>query len=252
MTETTPPPPSNTLVPLEKYLKTGAHIGTRFKTGDMGRYIFKLRKDGLKVMDVETIDNRIRAVAAFLSHYPPQRIAVVARKLYAVKPVTRFCETTGCRPITGRFVPGMFTNPAAKEFVEPAVGFVADSEADSQAIAEATRVRVPVIALASTSNTLKNVDLALPINNKGRKSLALVYWLLAREYLKHRDLIKTDEEFTATPEEFEHVAKEGETRDEPGDGERRGFRRGGGFRREGGGRFGSYRERIPRNDQEEQ
>lgn len=240
---------ANTLVPLEKYLKTGAHIGTRFKTGDMRPYIFKLRKDGLKVMDVETIDARIRMVASFLAQFPPQKIAMVARKLYAVKPVNRFCEITGCHPITGRFVPGMFTNPASKEFFEPAAVFVADPDADTQAIDEATRIRVPVVSLASTSSTLKNVDLALPINNKGRKSLALAFWLLAREYLKNRELLKSDEEFSVAVEEFEHISKEGESRDDSGE-ERRGGRRGG-FRREGGGRFGGYRERIPRNDQEE-
>ncbi len=243
-----------TLVPLEKYLKTGAHIGTRFKTGDMRRYIFKLRKDGLKVMDVDTIDARIRMAAAFLAHYPPARIVVASRKLYGVKPASRFCEIVGARAITGRFVPGTFTNPAAKEFIEPAVVLVTDPDADAQAIAEATRVHVPVVALATTSNTIKNVDLVLPINNKGRKSLALVYWLLAREYLKNREIIKSDEDFTTPVEEFEHVSKEGEGRDDSDD--RRGRGRGGGrFGRDsdrrgrpggGGGRFG--RDRFGRDD----
>ncbi len=198
------------LAALELYLKTGSHIGTTFKTGDMRRYIFKRRKDGLKVLDVENIDKRIKMVAGFLSRFDAEKIAVVSRKLYGKTPVKMFAEMTGARALTGRFVPGTFTNPSAKEFVEPTVVMVTDPESDAQAIAEATSVRVPVVALCSTNSYLRNIDLIIPINNKGRKSLALAYWLLAREFLKNKGLIKEGVDFGKTMEDFEYKMKDNE------------------------------------------
>ncbi len=199
---------------IEKFLKTGAHIGTRFKTGDMMRYIFKQRKDGLRVLDVEGIENRINLVAGFLSRYDLEKIVVVAKKLYGQTPARMFAETTGAKALTGRFVPGTFTNPLAKEFVEPQVVLVSDPDSDAQAVEEATRVKVPIVALCSTNNYLRNVDLIIPINNKGRKSLALVYWMLAKEILKNKGIIKVDGEFPKSVEDFEYKMKAGEEREQ--------------------------------------
>lgn len=227
-----------TLVPIEKYLKTGCHIGTKFKSGDMRRYIFKSRKDSLKVLDVETIDERIKLVAEFLSKYDPEKIAVISRKLYGKTPANKFAEFIGAKAITGRFVPGTFTNPQAKIFIEPEVIIVAEPDSDNQAVEEASLIRIPVVGLASTNNSLKNVDLIIPINNKGRKSLALVFWLLAREMLKERGDIKNDAEFEEKLPEFEYQIKEseeGKTRDR---GRGREFQRRGRFQKNKGGKGG--------------
>jgi small subunit ribosomal protein S2 len=216
-----------TLAPLEKYLKTGSHIGTTFKTGDMKRYIFKQRKDGLKVLDVENIDSRIKQVGAFLSTFDTDKIVVVSRKLYGQTPVRRFAEVTGAHVLTGRFVPGTFTNPGGKQFMEPHVIVVTDPDSDSQAVDEATRIRIPVVALCSTNNSVRNVDIIVPINNKGRKSLALVYWLLAREILVNNDHIKSRDIFDKTPDDFEYQMKAGDARPEEGFKKRAGKQKGG-------------------------
>jgi len=197
------------LVELDSYLKTGSHIGTKFKTGDMQRYIFKQRKDGLKVLDVETIDSRIRVVSGFLSTFDTAGVVVAARRAYGQQPAKMFAEIIGGRAVVGRFVPGTFTNPNAKEFFEPKVLVITDPEADRQSVEEATKLRIPVVAMCSTNNYLKNIDLAIPINNKGRKSLALVYFLLAREILKAKGLIKSDSDFDKKAEDFEYKLKEG-------------------------------------------
>lgn len=188
----------------EQYLKTGAHIGTRFKSGDMKRFIYKQRKDGLKVLDVQALDERIQLAINFLSKYSPEEIVVVARKVYSQTPVKMFAEAIGARAITGRFVPGTFTNPQAKEFVEPGVIIVGETDSDSQAIKEATVVHVPVLGLASTNNTLNNIDLVIPVNNKGRRSLALIFWSLAKGYMIKREIIKNEAEFTKKIDDFEH------------------------------------------------
>ena len=205
-----------TLVEADKYLKTGAHIGTKFKSGDMRRYIYKMRKDGLNVLDVQNLVERIKIVADFLALFEPEKIVVVARRLYGHTPVKMFAESIGARAFTGRFVPGTFTNPKGKEFVEPGILIATEPEPDLQAINEATKMNIPVVALCSTNNSTRNVDLILPVNNKGRKSLALVYWLLAREFLEAKGTIKTDKEFNKKLEDFEYQIKEGKEAEERG------------------------------------
>jgi len=222
-----------TLIDVESYLKTGSHIGTKFKSGEMTRYILKVRKDGLNVLDIQKIDERITLCAKFLARFAPEEIVVVSRKLYGQTPAKEFAKLIGAKGIIGRFVPGTFTNPSARKFVEPKVLLITESEPDSQAISEARKIRVPVLALSSTNNSLRNIDFIIPVNNKGRKSLALVYWLLAREYLKARGEIKSDKDFTKSIEDFEYKMKEGERDMQAEEKPRRFFdrRRSGGKRR---------------------
>jgi small subunit ribosomal protein S2 len=209
------------LVPLDKYLKTGAHIGTKFKSGDMNRYIFKKRKDGLNVLDVENIDERIRIAAGFISRFELGGLVAVSRRTYGQKPVEEFAKAVGGRAIMGRFVPGTFTNPHGKEFIEPSIVVVTDPEVDSQAVSEAAKIKAPVVALCSTNNCLKNIDLIVPINNKGRKSLALVYWLLAREILQNKGAIKKADDFSQRLSDFEYELGEEGSEDALGGEEKR-------------------------------
>jgi len=202
---------SKHLVELDSYLKTGSHIGTKFKTGDMKRYIYKQRRDGLKVLDVETIDARIKVAAKFLAGFDAKGIIVVSKKTYGQEPAKQFAEAIGGKAILGRFVPGTFTNPEAKKFIEPKVVIVTDPDSDKQVLKEVQKTKVPVVAMCSTNNSLRAIDLVIPINNKGRKSLALAYFLLAREIQKEKGEIKKDEDFSKKVEEFEYKLKEGQS-----------------------------------------
>ena len=204
----------NEKIDSEIYLKTGAHIGTKFKSGDMTRYIYKTRKDGLKVLNIDLIDERISTMAKFLSKFPAEKIAVVSRKLYGRVPIEKFAELTGARAFSSRFVPGTFSNPYAKEFFEPEVVIVTEPESDWQAINEAKKIRVPVIGLCSINNSLKYIDMIVPINNKGRQSLALAYWLLAKRLLIENSSIKNESEFKTKLEDFEYKLKEGEEQED--------------------------------------
>ena len=186
------------------FLTTGSHIGTVYKTGDMKRYIFKRRKDGLLVLNVENIEERLKIAAEFIAQFPADRVVIVARRLYGQLPARKFAEIIGAKALTGRFIPGTFSNKEHKKFIEPKVVLVTEPEADLQAIKEASIVRAPVVAFVSTNNSLRNVDLAIPMNNKGRKSLALAFYTLTREYLvKHKD-IKNVDGFSLSPEDFEY------------------------------------------------
>jgi small subunit ribosomal protein S2 len=193
----------NLLLPQEILLSAGVHIGTRIKTKDMEPFIYKVRPDGLFVLDMEQMNERIQIVAKFLSRMNLQKICVASSKRYGVNPVEKFCDVLGCKAYTGRFTSGSFTNPEYLKFFEPQAVIVTDSLADQQIVEEAGQAGVPVVALCSTDNSLKDVDIVIPVNNKGRRSLAIVYWLLARETLKEKGTLPSSGEFGASIEDFE-------------------------------------------------
>jgi small subunit ribosomal protein S2 len=185
----------------EQFLSSGMHIGMKQQTKDMKKYIYKIRDDGLAVLDLQTIENQVKIAGKFLSRF--QRIMIVSRKSVAWKPVMKFAETVGGKSTTGRFLPGTITNPSFPGYYEPEIVIITDPIIDTQAIEEAVKMRIPIVALCDTSNETSGIDLVIPVNNKGRKSIATLYWLLAREILKNRGTIKSDEEFAVKPEEFE-------------------------------------------------
>ena len=176
------------LVPYDVYETHAVHIGTNQKSSDMQRFIDTDRADGsgLHLIDINQTDERIRTVAKFLSNYDPERILVVSARQYGQRPARKFAQSIGAKRIVGRFIPGTMTNPRLRTYQEPEVLFVTDPAADAQALSEAVSTGLPVVGIVDANNTLRNVDLALPANNKGRRSLALIYWLLAREILTAR------------------------------------------------------------------
>ncbi len=191
------------LVPLDQYLAAGVHIGTQQKTQDMKKFIYRVRQDGLYVLDVRKTDERLRVAGKFLARFDPESILAVSVRLYGQKPVKKFGEVTGAKAIPGRFLPGTMTNPQVKKFLEPDVLIVTDPRADHQAMKEAIEIGIPIVALVDTENFLSYVDLAIPTNNKGRKALALIYWILAREILYNRKEIESREDFKVPVEDFE-------------------------------------------------
>lgn len=180
------------LIPLDQYLASGIHIGTQQKTKDMERYIYRVRQDGLYVLDIKTTDQRIALIAKFLASYDPKKILVVSTRVYGHKPVRMFSHYTGCKAVAGRFIPGMLTNPNSKTFSEPELLIITDPRADFQALREGAAIGIPIVALCDSENLLSNVDLAIPTNNKGRKALSLIYYLLAREMLRANGALPED------------------------------------------------------------
>ncbi|HJM18008.1 MAG TPA: 30S ribosomal protein S2 [Candidatus Thalassarchaeaceae archaeon] len=193
MAESTSP-----LVSLDTYERHAVHIGTNQKSADMKKFLdigMGGDNSGLHLIDVHQTDERIRVASKFLANYESPRILVVSARQYGQRPARRFAQSIGAKHIVGRFIPGTLTNPRLPSYIEPEVIMVTDPAADSQALSEAVKSGLPVVAICDANNRLRNVDLALPANNKGRRSLALVYWLLAREMLKIREIITNDMEW---------------------------------------------------------
>lgn len=185
------------LIPREKYLSAGVHIGMTSKTVDMKRFIYKVRPNGLAVLNVGILDRRLSYVADFLAD--KKEILVVSRKDNSEDAVKKFSEIVNAKAVIGRFMPGSLTNPTYKEFFEPEVLIVTDPLADKQAIKEAVDMRIPIVGFADTFNETSFLDIVLPCNNKGKKSLALLFWLLAKLIMEKRD---TSAKFELQPEDF--------------------------------------------------
>ncbi|MDP3639780.1 MAG: 30S ribosomal protein S2 [Nanoarchaeota archaeon] len=190
------------LIDTNEYLKSGIHIGTKFKTKYMADFIYKTRPDGLSVLNLKKIDERIRIAVNFLVHYEPKDIFIVSRRENAWKALRQVQRLTGMRAIIGRYPPGILTNPHLETFTEPKVVVVCDPWTDKNAVNDALKIGVPIVAFCDTNNQSNNVDLVVPCNNKGKKSVGLLFYLLTRELLRKRGMLPAGEEMKEKIEDF--------------------------------------------------
>ncbi len=174
------------LIPQDDYLKSGIHIGTKFKNEYMAPFIYKMRPDGLSVLNLQVIDERLRHLITLFSSYQPGDILLVSRRENSWKAVKTFGKATGIRVFAGRYPPGILTNPQLKTFIEAKLLMVTDSWPDRNAVQDALTIGIPVVALCDTNNTANDIDFVMPCNNKGKKSLGLLFYLLAKHYNEKR------------------------------------------------------------------
>jgi small subunit ribosomal protein S2 len=191
------------LIDEDTFLTCGVHIGTKQKSKDMEPYVHKVREDGLRILDVNMTSEKIVKAANFLKEYDPNDVLVVSARQYGWKPAKKFADTCGFNCIAGRFTPGRLTNPEMRYFIEPKIIILTDPAADAQAHREAININIPVIAMCDSNNLTTNVDIVIPGNNKGRRSLALIYWLLSREILRTRGELGVDDDLEETVDDFE-------------------------------------------------
>ncbi len=168
----------------------------------MSQFIYKVRPDGLSVLNLKKIDDRIGLASKFLANYEPGDIIVVGRRENSWDAIKKFSEVTGIRAITGRYPPGMLTNPALEIFTEAKILLITDPWPDKNALGDAVKIGIPVVAICDTNNESNYIDFVIPCNNKGKKSLGLLFYILAREYLKNRGAIKSDDDFKYKEEDF--------------------------------------------------
>ena len=190
------------LIETNEYLKSGIHIGTKFKTKYMSEFIYKTRPDGLSVLNLKKIDERISLAANLLVQYSPEEIIIISRRENGWKALKLLNKLTGIRVITGRYPPGILTNTNLETYSEPKILFVCDPWPDKNAVEDAAIMGIPVIALCDTNNQSNNLDLVIPCNNKGKKSVGLVFYLISREYMRRKGILASTEKFPHKPEEF--------------------------------------------------
>jgi len=197
------------LVPQETYMLSGIHIGTEAEIRAMRGFVYKVRDDGIHIFDLKKIDERIRVAGRMLARYEPSSVLAVAASRFAVRPVQRFAEFTGAKGFVERFTPGMLTNPNLPGYMEPQVILLSNTEGGSQVVSEAALAGIPLVAFCDSNSPVDYVDLIIPMNNRSRKSLALAYWLLARQVLRERGQLGAQEDLPVSPDSFETEAEEG-------------------------------------------
>ena len=192
----------------ELFLEAGVHIGTKMRTNDMREFIFKRRDDGLYILDLRKSADKIMEAAKFVAEFQPEEVTVVASRIYSGNPASRFAALTGVNVIAGRYVPGTMTNIQYKKFIEPKLIIVCDPKGERQAIKESKQTGAKVIGFCDSDNETRNIDLVVPVNNKGKRSLALVFYILTRELMMAQGTIKSYEDFKYNISYFEQPMEE--------------------------------------------
>jgi len=168
-----------------KMLHCETHIGLTNVDHQAEHYTFKRRADGTYIINLKkTWEKLLLAARAIAAIENPADVCVVSARPYAQRALLKFAAHTGATPLFGRFTPGCLTNQIQKNFKEPRLLVISDPRVDHQAVTEASYVNIPVISFTNTDSPLKFIDISIPCNNKGRESIGLMWWFLAREVLQ--------------------------------------------------------------------
>jgi len=187
----------------KKILATGIRVGTQVKTKFMKPFITKASPEGLYMLDLDITLEKIKTAAKFINRLGTDKLIVCSGRQYAETPIEKFCEMLDSKKLLGRFMPGTLTNPSLPYYIEPKLVLISDPQVDEQAITEATNAGIPVIGIANTDNITSKLDVIIPANNRGRKALATVYWLLVRQILIERGELKENESMKYEIDDFE-------------------------------------------------
>ncbi len=187
----------------KKILATGIRVGTQVKTKFMRPFITTASPEGLYMLDLDITLEKIKTAAKFINRIGTDNIIVCTGRRYAETPIEKFCEMLDAKKLLGRFMPGTLTNPSLPYYIEPKLVLISDPQVDEQAITEATNAGIPVIGIANTDNITSKLDVIIPANNRGRKALATVYWLLVRQILIERGELKENESMKYEIDDFE-------------------------------------------------
>ena len=187
----------------KKVLSTGIRVGTQVKTKFMTPFITKASPEGLYMLDIDITLEKIKTAAKFINRVGTDNLIVCSGRQYANTPIEKFCEMLDTKKLLGRFLPGTLTNPSLPYYIEPKLVLISDPQVDEQAVIEATNAGIPIIGISNTDNITSKLDVIIPANNRGRKALATVYWLLVRQILIERGELKEDEAMKYEIDDFE-------------------------------------------------
>ncbi|MDO8460635.1 MAG: 30S ribosomal protein S2 [Nanoarchaeota archaeon] len=178
----------DTLVPIEDYLKSSIHLGTRAITPDMKPYVYKRRADSLAVFNTALLDEKIKEGALYLAQYSPDQIIVVCKREAGHHAVDLFSRTTGIKAFTKKYPAGILTNSKLDNFLEAELVLICDPWTDKNSFNDALRIKIPVLGICDTNNYTMGITKVIPGNNKSAKSLGMIFYLLTKIYVEKRGL----------------------------------------------------------------
>lgn len=185
-------------------IKSFSHLGGMSCSKPMEKYVYGRRtNDKIHIFDINKTWEKLIMAASLIVTLPTDSIFVVSTKNYGRKAVLKFSELIGCVPITGRFIPGSFSNKRITGKKEPRLVITSDPFADKQVILEAGCVNTPSISFVNTDNELRFIDVAIPMNNRSPESIASGFAILANiiRYMKG-EIKSVDENLRDTIESF--------------------------------------------------
>ena len=190
-------------------LATKCHLGAQNCTDKMKTYVWKRNKDGVHVIHLGKTWEKLMIAARIIAGIPnSEEVLAVAVREYAQRPILKFAQYTQAKTMASKWVPGMLTNQITKKYLEPRLLIVSDPRVDMRAVKEACYMNIPVIAFCDTDSPVDNVDIVIPCNTKAKESIALMYWILAREVLYLRGVLKREQKWDVVMDLFVHKTHE--------------------------------------------
>jgi small subunit ribosomal protein S2 len=178
------------LTSIEDYIKTASYLGTKVITPSMRKYVYRRRLDGLAILNTLLVDKKLASAIDFVKQYKPDEWTLICKREAGWRAAKMFSELTGVRLFTKKYPAGVLTNTKLDNFIETKMIMICDPWLDKNALKDAKNVRIPVCSVCDTNNHTSDIDVLIIANNKSNKSLGLVFWLLAREYMKEHNIDK--------------------------------------------------------------
>jgi len=226
-----PPNLNVTQEDVRRMLTCDVHIGSDNVSPAMRRYVYKRNAEtGIHIIDLRKTWEKLQLAArVIVAMENPMDVCAVAltstksftagaskQEPFAQRAVLKFSQYVKCKHIAGRYTPGTFTNRKQAHFFEPRLLVVSDPLKDFQPILESSYVNMPVIAMANVDSPVRHIDIVIPCNTSSPHSVALMWWMLAREVLRLRGDIKREGEWNILVDMFLYIAPKDEREKEDG------------------------------------